>query len=79
MTFRNALLAFIAALLPVVAQAQEHTAAKSAGPSAPVIPAAAEQVAGAVMAAPEEFRAGAQVLGYAPDGKFVGDAKARTR
>jgi hypothetical protein len=35
------------------------------------IPSAAEQIAGAVQAAPKERRDGAGVLGYSPEGKFV--------
>jgi hypothetical protein len=69
-------LGFIAALLassPVSAQDHAgHTASRPAAATATrSIPAAAEQIAGAVMAAPEEFRPGARVYGYGPDGKFV--------
>lgn len=40
--------------------------------SAPAeVPAAATQIAGAVLAAPEDRRAGAAVLGYDPQGKLV--------
>ena len=35
------------------------------------IPSAEIQIAGAVMAAPEEMRSGARVLGYDPNGNFV--------
>jgi len=35
------------------------------------VPPASQQIASAVLALPEELRAGAAVLGYAPDGKFV--------
>jgi len=60
---RLLLLTSISWLLPGTVAAQSHQST--------AIPPAAEQVAGAVMAAPEEFRAGARVLGYTPDGKFV--------
>jgi hypothetical protein len=40
-------------------------------PQAATIPAPQVQIAGAVLAAPEVLRAGAAVLGYAPDGKLV--------
>ena len=35
------------------------------------IPPASQQIASAVLALPEELRAGAAVLGYSPEGKFV--------
>ena len=72
MMLRRVLVATMMGFVPAVAAAQrEHAAVKVAATSAVTIPAAAEQIAGAVMAAPEEFRAGAKVLGYAPNGKFV--------
>ena len=58
------------------AQAQEHPhhmAAPATGPAVATgnIPPASAQIAGAVLAAPPELRAGAQVMGYSPEGKFV--------
>jgi hypothetical protein len=47
------------------AGAQSQPAASSAAP-----PSADQQVAAAVLAAPEDMRATATVLGYAPDGHF---------
>jgi hypothetical protein len=41
-----------------------------AAPAQP-IPAAAEQIAGALQAAPKDRREGAQVLGFSPEGKMV--------
>ncbi|MFN7931470.1 MAG: hypothetical protein U0Y68_26785 [Blastocatellia bacterium] len=38
--------------------------------TAPTIPAAADQIAATVLAAPEELRAGAAVLGYGEDGRL---------
>lgn len=50
-----------------------QTAAPQGAAAAPsvTIPPANEQIAAAVLAAPDEFRASATVLGYAPDGKLV--------
>jgi hypothetical protein len=49
----------------VRAQSQPTAAASPATP-----PSAEQQIAAAVLAAPEDLRAGATVLGYAPDGHF---------
>jgi hypothetical protein len=38
--------------------------------AAPTIPSAADQIAATILAAPEELRAGAAVLGYGEDGKL---------
>jgi len=45
---------------------------QSAPPDSSMVPLSAEQqIAAAVLAAPETMRAGATVLGYAPDGRFM--------
>jgi hypothetical protein len=48
------------------AQSQPTASADSTAP-----PSAEQQIAAAVLAAPEDMRAGATVLGYAPDGHFT--------
>ena len=49
-----------------------QTPGNAPAPSAPaVIPPAAEQIAAAVLPAPQDMRDSATVWGYAPDGKFV--------
>jgi hypothetical protein len=66
----------LAAAAPLAGQ--DHAGHGSAPPPAhpaatgqTVIPRAEIQIAGAVMAAPEELRSGARVYGYSPEGKFV--------
>jgi hypothetical protein len=66
----------IALSLPAAVAAQDHDhgggePAHAAHAVTPKILPPARQIAEAVMAAPEEFRAGAQVLGYSPAGKLV--------
>ncbi|MSR06799.1 MAG: DUF1775 domain-containing protein [Gemmatimonadetes bacterium] len=51
---------------PVAVHADAQAAAPTGRPGT-----AAEQIAGAVIAAPPELRDDATVLGYAPDGKFI--------
>jgi hypothetical protein len=48
------------------AQSQANASADTAAP-----PSAEQQIAAAVLAAPEDMRADATVLGYAPDGHFT--------
>lgn len=47
------------------------SAAAAQAPAAAAIPSAAEQIEQAVLPLPNDLRAGATVLGYAPDGKFT--------
>jgi hypothetical protein len=61
-------LALLAVLIPAAAAAQSPSATPAAARRA--VPPAGEQVAAAVLPLPEEFRAGATVLGYAPDGRL---------
>ncbi|MBI4500983.1 MAG: hypothetical protein HY700_07460 [Gemmatimonadetes bacterium] len=62
----------LALALPAAAAAQHEDHDMSGpAPQAPTILAPDVQIAGAVLAAPEVLRAGAAVLGYAPDGKLV--------
>ena len=58
-------LALLAAVLTPAALAGQGAVASSA------VPPAEQQIAGAVLALPQGMRAGAAVLGYAPDGKLV--------
>lgn len=58
-----AMLSLLCLLLPITAAAQTDTTIK--------IAAAEEQIASAILAAPEERRAGATVLGYDAQGKLV--------
>jgi hypothetical protein len=63
---RTILVALVTAVLAVPnAGAQSQPTAAS-----PTPPSAEQQIAAAVLAAPEDMRAGATVLGYAPDGHF---------
>jgi hypothetical protein len=65
---RTILVILSTALLATVgagAQSQPTASADSTPPSAE------QQIAAAVLAAPEDMRAGATVLGYAPDGHFT--------
>ncbi|MFN7942258.1 MAG: hypothetical protein U0X73_11705 [Thermoanaerobaculia bacterium] len=57
----SAIVAFVTLAVPALA----------ASPAAVPVPPAAEQIAAAVLAAPEEWRAAAQVLGYDASGKLV--------
>lgn len=59
---------------PLAAQ-QASPAASAAAPHA--IPPAAQQIAAAVLPLPDSMRAGARVLGYAPDGS-LGELRAGT-
>lgn len=61
-----ATLALLCFLLSLTAAAQTTAPA-----AAPTIAPAAEQIASAILAAPEERRAGVAVLGYDAQGKFV--------
>jgi hypothetical protein len=65
---RTILITLATALLatPGVGAQSQPTAAAS--PTTP--PSAEQQIAAVVLAAPEDMRAGATVLGYAPDGHF---------
>lgn len=60
--FAVALVALVALLLPVLAQAQATAAAPATAPT--VIPPAAEQIAAAVLPLSAELRDGATVMGY---------------
>jgi hypothetical protein len=59
----------IALLAARSAGAQSQPAASA--DSTPTPPSAEQQITAAVLAAPEDMRAGATVLGYAPDGRFT--------
>ena len=61
---RTAIAAAALALIPSLAAAQNS-------PEVAAIPPAAQQIAAAVLSAPESMRASAAVWGYAPDGKMV--------
>ncbi|MEP7227366.1 MAG: hypothetical protein ABI785_08400 [Gemmatimonadales bacterium] len=64
---RTLLRTWAVALLGILAgEAQSQTPASNGEPTA--IPPAEQQIAAAVLAAPEAMRAGATVLGYTPDG-----------
>jgi hypothetical protein len=60
------------ACLTVVAALGAGAQAPSGAPSAGgAVPPASEQIAAAVLPLPADLRAGATVMGYAPDGRFV--------
>lgn len=61
----------VAAMCCVVALPSLRAQAPAAAPAPASIAPAAQQVAAAVTALPEEMRAGAAVLGYSPDGKLI--------
>ncbi len=48
-----------------------HSPLLAQQPAGPAIPPAAQQIAAAVTPLPEELRAGAEVMGYTPSGKFI--------
>ena len=54
----------------LLATAGAGAQSQPAAPSPPTPQSAEQQIAAAVLAAPEDMRAGATVLGYAPDGHF---------
>jgi hypothetical protein len=54
-----------------IASAQGAPAPSAAATAPARIPPASEQIAAAVLPAPNDMRASATVLGYAPDGRFV--------
>jgi hypothetical protein len=65
------LLAILAAVMlgTLTAEAQSQPAAPAPDSTSP--PTTEQQIAAAVLPAPEGMRAGATVLGYAPDGRFT--------
>lgn len=64
-------LTLLAAHVALAPAARAQSPAPQGAPSAAAIPPAEEQIAAAVLAAPNDFRPSATVLGYAPDGKLV--------
>ena len=65
---RTILVTLATAVLAVPSAGAQSQPTAAASPTAP--PSAEQQIAAAVLAAPEDMRAGATVLGYAPDGHF---------
>ena len=65
---RTILVTLATAVLAVPSAGAQGQPTAAASPTAP--PSAEQQIAAAVLAAPEDMRAGATVLGYAPDGHF---------
>jgi hypothetical protein len=61
----------VAAMLSAVALPSLRAQAPAAAPAPASIAPAAQQIAAAVTALPEEMRAGAAVLGYSPEGKLI--------
>jgi hypothetical protein len=66
---RTMLVTLTIALLAAPGAGAQSQPAATAGPTTP--PSAEQQIAAAVLAAPEDMRADATVLGYAPDGHFT--------
>jgi len=65
---RTILVTLATAVLAVPSAGAQSQPMAAASPTAPA--SAEQQIAAAVLAAPEDMRAGATVLGYAPDGHF---------